>query len=151
VTLGTLGTAITVDAQNGFKDSFESSLSSLQYLAVTGAAAASREELLNDALFSVGSTLSRIKAEQYTLNIQQSILDEKKTALTGTSGSAENLSFLKPLENTNYAIKFIEQYLVKVDLQAIGGNVSSGGVTNPNLVSLFQGISGGGGLLNLTS
>ncbi|WP_420403851.1 DUF1217 domain-containing protein [Nisaea sp.] len=151
VTLGTLGTVITVDAQNGFKDSFEGSLSSLQYLAVTGATAASREELLNDALFTVGSTLGRIKAEQYTLNIQQSILDEKKNALTGSSGSAENLSFLKPLENTNYAIKFIEQYLIKVDLQAVGGTTTSGGPTNPNLVSLFQGISGGGGLLNLTS
>jgi len=152
VTLGTLGTVITVDAQNGFKDNFDSSLSSLQYLAVTGATPASREELLNDALFSVGSTLSRLKAEQYTLNIQQSILDERRNALTGTSGSAENLSFLKPLENTNYALKFIEQYLIKVDLQAIGGDFSSsGGVTNPNLLSLFQGINGGGGLLNLTS
>lgn len=150
VTLGTLGTVITVDAQNDFKGNFESALSSLQYLSVSGAVAADREEILNDALFAVGSTLSRVKAEQYTLNIQKSILDETKSSLTGTSGSAENLSFLKPLENTNYAIKFIEQYLIKVDLQAVGGT-TSGGSTNPGLVSLFQNISGGGGLLNLTS
>ncbi|UUX51211.1 DUF1217 domain-containing protein [Nisaea acidiphila] len=150
VTLGTLGTVITVDAQNDFKDNFESSLSSLQYLAVSGATAEDREELLNDALFSVGSTLSRIKAEQYTLNIQNTILEEQKSALTGTSGSAENLSFLKPLENTNYAIKFIEQYLIKVDLEAVGGSTSAGS-SNAHLVSLFTNISGGGGLLNLTS
>lgn len=149
ITLGTLGTVITVDAQTEFEDNFENSLSSLQYLAVSGATAASREELLNDALFSVGSTLSRIRAEEYTLNIQQTILQEKQTALSGTSGSADSLSFLKPLENTNYAIKFIEQYLIKVDLQAIGGSTTT--TPNANLVGLFQNISGGGGLLNLTS
>lgn len=150
VVLGTLATTITVDAQGGFKEEFENSLSSLQYAAVSGGAAASRESILNDALFSVGSTLSRINAEKFTLNIQQSILSEKQSALSNTSGSAENLDFLKPLENTNYAIKFIEQYLVKKDLEAIGGSTTVQ-PKNAALVGLFQNISGGGGMLNLLS
>lgn len=150
VVLGTLSTTITVDEQGGFKEDFENSLSSLQYAAVSGGAAASRESILNDALFSVGSTLSRINAEKFTLNIQNSILEEKKSSLTNTSGSAESLDFLKPLENTNYAIKFIESYLVKKDLEAIGGSTTVQ-PKNASLVGLFQDISGGGGLLNLLS
>jgi uncharacterized protein DUF1217 len=150
VVLGTLATTITVDAQGGFKEDFENSLSSLQYAAVSGGAAASRESILNDALFSVGSTLSRINAEKFTLNIQKSILTEKQSALSNTSGSAESLDFLKPLENTNYAIKFIEQYLVKKDLEAIGGSTTVQ-PKNAALVGLFQNISGGGGMLNLLS
>jgi hypothetical protein len=145
-----LATTITVDAQGGFKEDFENSLSSLQYAAVSGGAAASRESILNDALFSVGSTLSRINAEKFTLNIQKSILTEKQSALSNTSGSAESLDFLKPLENTNYAIKFIEQYLVKKDLEAIGGSTTVQ-PKNAALVGLFQNISGGGGMLNLLS
>lgn len=150
VVLGTLSTTITVDAQGGFKEDFKNSLSSLQYVAVSGGAAASRESILNDALFSVGSALSRINAEKFTLNIQNSILGEKKSSLTNTSGSAESLDFLKPLENTNYAIKFIEQYLIKKDLEAIGGSTTVQ-PKNASLVGLFQDISGGGGLLNLLS
>ncbi len=150
VVLGTLGTTITVDAQGGFKEDFENSLSSLQYTAVSGGAAASRESILNDALFSVGSTLSRLNAEKFTLNIQNSILSEKQSSFTNTSGSAESLDFLKPLENTNYAIKFIEQYLVKKDLEAIGGSTTVQ-PKNASLVGLFQNISGGGGVLNLLS
>ena len=150
VVLGTLATTITVDAQGGFKEEFENSLSSLQYAAVSGGAAASRESILNDALFSVGSTLSRINAEKFTLNIQKSILTEKQSSLSNTSGSAESLDFLKPLENTNYAIKFIEQYLVKKDLEAIGGSTTVQ-PKNAALVGLFQNISGGGGMLNLLS
>ncbi|WP_193172795.1 DUF1217 domain-containing protein [Nisaea nitritireducens] len=150
VVLGTLSTTITVDAQGGFKEDFENALSSLQYVAVSGGVAASRESILNDALFSVGSTLSRLNAEKFTLNIQNSILGEKKSSLTNTSGSAESLDFLKPLENTNYAIKFIEQYLVKKDLEAIGGSTTTQ-PKNASLVGLFQDISGGGGLLNLLS
>ena len=145
VVLGTLATTITVDAQGGFKEDFENSLSSLQYAAVSGG-----ESILNDALFSVGSTLSRINAEKFTLNIQKSILTEKQSSLSNTSGSAESLDFLKPLENTNYAIKFIEQYLVKKDLEAIGGSTTVQ-PKNAALVGLFQNISGGGGMLNLLS
>jgi hypothetical protein len=72
--------------------------------------------------------------------------------LTNTSGSAEDLSFLKPPENTNYAIKLIEQYIVKKDLEAIGGSTSAQ-PNNAAMVGLFQNISGGGGggLLNLLS
>jgi uncharacterized protein DUF1217 len=150
IALGTLSTTITVDAQGGFKEDFKNALSSLQYVAVSGGVAASRESILNDALFSVGSTLSRINAEKFTLNIQNSILGEKKSSLTNTSGSAESLDFLKPLENTNYAIKFIEQYLIKKDLEAIGGSTTAQ-PKNASLVGLFQDISGGGGLLNLLS
>ena len=150
VVLGTLSTTITVDAQNGFKDTFDDSLSSLQYVAVSGGAAASRETILNDALFAVGSTLSRVNAEKFTLNIQNSILSEKKATLTNTSGSEESLNFLKPLENTNYALKFIEQYLIKKDLEAVGGTTTVQ-PKNASLVGLFQDISGGGGLLNLLS
>ncbi|WP_323797242.1 DUF1217 domain-containing protein [Nisaea sp.] len=150
IALGTLSTTITVDAQGGFKEDFKNALSSLQYVAVSGGLAASRESILNDALFSVGSTLSRINAEKFTLNIQNSILGEKKSSLTNTSGSAESLDFLKPLENTNYAIKFIEQYLIKKDLEAIGGSTTAQ-PKNASLVGLFQDISGGGGLLNLLS
>ena len=113
VVLETLGTTITVDNQGGFKKNFESPLNALHYISVSSGLAGARESVLNDALFSVGSTLSRLKAEKFTLDIQNSILSEKQSLLTNTGGSAENLSFLKPLENTKYALKLIEQYVVK--------------------------------------
>ena len=60
-------------------------------------------------------------------------------------------SFLKPLENTAYAVKFIEQYLIHKDLEAQGASL---GPVNSDaaLVGLVRSIAPNTGLnLNLFS
>ena len=147
VALGSVGTVLTVSAQTGFKDSFNDALSSFSYTVLNGGSIAERTSLLNDALFAAGSTASKLKGEKFALDIQSKILSE-------TSGAGETSSnFLKPLDNTAYAVKFIEQYLIQKDLEAQGGSI---GPVNSNaaLVGLVQNIaasSGSGRNLNLFS
>lgn len=146
IALTTLGTNLTVDAQTYFKGDFEDALSSLQYVSLNGGAAADRESLLNDALFAVGRAAGRLRAEKFTLQIQQTILSEQKAS---SGKPEETLSFFKPGTNTEYAVKFIEQYLIKLDMQAVGGSTQAQ-PKNAALVGLIQNIAGSGGLnLNL--
>ena len=63
--------------------------------------------LLNDALFAAGVIVRKLKEKKVAANIQIQILIEMK----GASGP-EPSTFLKLLQNTQYAVQFIEQYLV---------------------------------------
>jgi hypothetical protein len=146
IALGSVGTVLTVAAQSGFKSSFSAALSSFSYTVLNGGSIAERTSLLNDALFAAGSTASKLKGEKFALDIQSKILSEQ----SGASGETES-TFLKPLENTAYAVKFIEQYLIQKDLEAQGASL---GPVNNNaaLVGLVQSIAPSSGLnLNLLS
>lgn len=146
IALGSVGTVLTVAAQTGFKDSFNSALSSFSYTVLNGGSIAERTSLLNDALFAAGSTASRLKGEKFALEIQGKILAEESGASTATESN-----FLKPLDNTAYAVKFIEQYLIQKDLEAQGASL---GPVNSDaaLVGLVRSIAPSSGLnLNLFS
>lgn len=146
IALGSSGTVLTVGAQTGFKDTFNSALSSFSFTVLNGGSIAERTSLLNDALFAAGSTASQLKGEKFALDIQTKILNEESGASNETDSA-----FLKPLENTAYAVKFIEQYLIQKDLEAQGASL---GPTDPNaaLVGLVRSIAPSSGLnLNLLS
>ena len=146
IALGSVGSALTVSAQTNFEGDFSDALSSFAYTVLNGGSVAERTSLLNDALFAAGSTASKLKGEKFALNIQTQILTEEK----GASGP-EQSNFLKPLQNTKYAIQFIEQYLLQKDLAAQGGSI---GPVNNNaaLVGLIGSIAPSSGLnLNLFS
>jgi hypothetical protein len=146
IALGSVGTVLTVGAQTDFKDSFNSALSSFSYTVLNGGSIAERTSLLNDALFAAGSTASKLKGEKFALEIQSKILAEESGA-----SSEPDSAFLKPLENTAYAVKFIEQYLIQKDLEAQGASL---GPVNSDaaLVGLVRSIAPNTGLnLNLFS
>jgi hypothetical protein len=146
IVLGSVGSVLTVSAQTGFKDTFNDALSSFSFTVLNGGSIAERTSLLNDALFAAGSTASKLKGERFALEIQTKILDEESTA----SGVTDS-NFLKPLQNTAYAVKFIEQYLIQKDLEAQGGSIGPIN-TDAALVGLLQGIGPQSGLnLNLFS
>jgi hypothetical protein len=144
IALTSVGSVLSVSAQTDFKGTFSAALSSFSYTVLNGGSIAERTSLLNDALFAAGSTASKLKGDKFALKIQSKILDEK----TGGSVQTES-NFLKPLENTAYAVKFIEQYLIQKDLEAQGGSL---GPVNNNaaLIGLIRNIAPASGLnLNL--
>lgn len=146
IALGSVGTVLTVAAQTGFKDSFNSALSSFSYTVLNGGSIAERTSLLNDALFAAGSTASKLKGEKFALDIQSKILAEE----SGASSVADS-TFLKPLENTAYAVKFIEHYLIQKDLEAQGATLGPVN-TDAALGGLVRSIAPSSGLnLNLFS
>jgi hypothetical protein len=146
IVLGSSGTVLTVSAQTGFKDTFNDALSSFSYTVLNGGSIAERTSLLNDALFAAGSTASSLKGEKFALEIQSKILAEQ----SGASSETES-TFLEPLKNTAYAVKFIEQYLIQKDLEAQGGSIGPVN-TDAALVGLIRGIAPASGLnLNLFS
>jgi hypothetical protein len=146
IALTSVGTVLNVSAQTDFKDTFSAALSSFSHTVLNGGSVAERISLLNDALFSAGSTASKLKGEKFVLEIQSKILNEE----TGGAEQTES-NFLKPLENTAYAVKFIEQYLIQKDLEAQGGSL--GPVNNDAaLIGLVRNIGPASGLnLNLFS
>ncbi|MDE0809542.1 MAG: DUF1217 domain-containing protein [Alphaproteobacteria bacterium] len=144
IALTSVGSVLSVSAQTDFKDTFNAALSSFSYTVLHGGSVAERTSLLNDALFAAGSTTSKLKGDKFALKIQSTILNEK----TGRSVQTES-TFLKPLKNTAYAVKFIEQYLIQKDLEAQGGSL---GPVNNNaaLIGLIRNIAPASGLnLNL--
>ena len=146
IVLGSVGSVLTVSAQTGFKDTFNSALSSFSFTVLNGGSIAERTSLLNDALFAAGSTASKLKGEKFALEIQSKILGEESGASSETDST-----FLKPLNNTAYAVKFIEQYLIQKDLEAQGGSIGPVN-TDAALVGLVQSIAPASGLnLNLFS
>ncbi|MEQ9334500.1 DUF1217 domain-containing protein [Thalassobaculum sp.] len=124
VTLGSVGSTINVDAQDGFKDAFLASLEAFNTSVLSGGTIDDRTSALNDLLFTAGTTQGRLKAETYALNVQKSVLTEQKTLLEGEGGSAGN--FFKPVQYTAEALKFIERYLVQKDLESQGLSVGGG-------------------------
>lgn len=122
--LDSLSSVLTVDAQRNFKDDFSAALEGYSTTVLSGGSIDDRVKALNDALFAAGRTQSRLQAESYALNIQKSVLTEEKTLLEGDGGGAS--SFLEPIEYTSAALKFIERYLVKKDLETQGFSMASG-------------------------
>lgn len=123
VALDSLGSTITIDAQTSFETNFRTALEGFDYVAATAGDDAARVSALNDALFVAQGTLGRLKAESYALNIQKQIINEEKIAIEGEGGTVGD--FLKPIEFTDEARKFIERYLIQKDLEAQGFSVNS--------------------------
>lgn len=121
--LGSLGSTITIDAQTSFETNFRTALEGFDYVAATAGDDDARVSALNDSLFIAQGTLGRLKAETYALNIQKEILNEERIAIEGEGGGTGD--FLKPIEFTDEARKFIERYLVQKDLEAQGFSVDS--------------------------
>lgn len=122
--LDSLGSVLTVDAQSGFKADFSAALEGYATKVLTGGTIDDRVQALNDALFTAGRAQSKLQAEGYALNMQKTLLTEEKKLLEGDGGDAS--SFLKPVEYTTAALKFIERYLVQKDLEAQGFSMASG-------------------------
>ncbi len=118
LTLDSLGSSITVEAQDSFRDDFLADLKAFNTTVLSGGTIDDRTSALNDALFTVGRVQGKLKAETYALNVQRSVISEETTLLEGDGGSAG--SFFKPIEYTTEALKFIERYLVQKDLEAQG-------------------------------
>ncbi|SDG04890.1 DUF1217 domain-containing protein [Thalassobaculum litoreum] len=123
VAFDSLGSTITIDAQTSFETNFRTALEGFDYVAATAGDDDARVSALNDALFVAQGTLGRLKAESYALNIQKEILNEERIAIEGEGGGTGN--FLKPIEFTDEARKFIERYLIQKDLESQGFSVNS--------------------------
>ena len=144
--LDSLGLNLTISAETTFESTLRGILDTYQTLTLTGGTVADRQAAVQDALIQLSSFGGRLRGEQLALDIQQSILESSQAPTSTEVGSA----FLTPPENTAYAVKFIEQYLIRQEAQAAGAQF---GAVNNNaaLVGLFQGLGGGNGLnLNLT-
>ncbi|WPZ32432.1 DUF1217 domain-containing protein [Thalassobaculum sp. OXR-137] len=147
VALDSLGSTITIDAQTSFESNFRTALEGFDYVAASAGDDTARVSALNDALFVAQGTLGRLKAETYALNIQKQIIGEEKTAIEGEGGTAGD--FLKPIEFTDAARKFIERYLIQKDLESQGFSVNSTYNADAALASQIGSIlPQGNGLLN---
>lgn len=124
VALDSLGSSLTVDAQSSFKDDFSSALESFSTTVLTGGTIDDRIQVLNDALFTAGRVQGNLQAESYALSLQKAIVTGERDQLEGEGGAAS--SFFDPIEYTTEALKFIERYLVKKDLESQGFSVASG-------------------------
>lgn len=124
VSLESLGSILTVDAQDDFKEDFSSTLEGFSTTVLTGGSIDDRIKVLNDALFAAGRVQGGLKAESYALNVQESVITEERSVLEGEGGGAS--AFFKPIEYTPEALKFIERYLVQKDLESQGFSVASG-------------------------
>lgn len=121
ISLGSIGSTLTVEAQDGFKDAFLATLEAFNTTVLTGGTIDDRTSALNDALFSAGTVQGKLKAETYALNLQKSVITAEKNIIEGEGGTAG--SFFKPVEYTAEALKFIERYLVQKDLESQGLSV----------------------------
>ena len=128
VSLGSVGTGLRISGYSNFTNLFDEPLSRYSIKVLNGATLANRMSLLNDVLFSVGSVGSKVKSQKVALDIQSQIL---KSANGG--GDPLESVFLKPTKNTDYAIKFIEKYLLTKDATAQGVTFGS---TNANALLL---------------
>ncbi|MDF1793334.1 MAG: DUF1217 domain-containing protein [Thalassobaculaceae bacterium] len=147
IALGSQGSTLTIDAQTSFESNFRSALEGFDYVAVSAGDDSARVSALNDALFVAQGTLGRLKAESYALKIQREIVNEEKIAIEGDGGSASD--FLKPIEFTDEARKFIERYLIQKDLEAQGFSVDSNYNVNSAIASQIGSIlPQSSGLLN---
>ena len=147
LSLDSLGSVLTIDAQTAFENNFRSALEGYDYVVATAGDDSARVSALNDALFIAQGTLGRLKAESYALNIQKQVISEEKIAIEGEGGGASN--FLKPVEFTDAARKFIERYLIQKDLENQGFSVDSSFNAQTALASQIGSIlPQGNGLMN---
>ncbi|MEC8181903.1 MAG: hypothetical protein VX123_07660, partial [Pseudomonadota bacterium] len=86
-----------------------------------------RASALNDMMVAVGGASGKLTAQRQNLDLQYAIIDSERE-----SNGATGTGFLKPLQNSAFAIKFIEQYLVRKDAEMAGaafGSAATSGAT----------------------
>ncbi len=138
----------TVASEADFKTNVEASIDTYRVAVLSGANTADRRSALNDVLFTVGSTDGHLSSAKQQLTLRSSILSSERDELIGDN--SEN-AFLKPLQNSAYAIKFMEQYLIRKEVQANGGSFGSIDI-KASLVNLIRPIAPPiGGNINLFS
>ena len=124
VTQSTYGN-LRVEAQSDFRATLSDAISAFRRVVLEGGDSAARTSALNDMVIAIGSADSALTVERQTLDLQSAILDNARENDGGGDG------FLKPLENSTFAIKFIEQYLVRKDAEMagarFGATTASGG------------------------
>ena len=74
-----------------------------------------RHKFLFDAHFDVSRSFSKLRTERVRLNVEEALLRAEFNKPMEVESQ-----FLKPLKNTDYAVKFIEKYLLMKDMEATG-------------------------------
>ena len=74
-----------------------------------------RHKFLFDAHFDVSRSFGKLRTERIKLNVEEALLRAEFNKPMEVESQ-----FLKPLQNTDYAVKFIEKYLLIKDLQSTG-------------------------------
>ena len=74
-----------------------------------------RHKFLFDAHFDVSRSFGKLRTERIKLNVEEALLRAEFNKPMEVESQ-----FLKPLQNTDYAVKFIEKYLLIKDLQSKG-------------------------------
>ena len=74
-----------------------------------------RHKCLFDAHFDVSRSFGKLRTERIKLNVEEALLRAEFNKPMEVESQ-----FLKPLQNTDYAVKFIEKYLLIKDLQSTG-------------------------------
>ena len=74
-----------------------------------------RHNFLFDAHFYVSRSFGKLRTERIKLNVEEALLRAEFNKPMEVESQ-----FLKPLQNTDYAVKFIEKYLLIKDLQSTG-------------------------------
>lgn len=137
-----LGVSVTTNAATSFQDNFEDALTDYQHLILSGGSVTEKQDALNDLYFATNSSLGQLTSEKGELDIYDSALKAEREILE--QGTSDGEGFLKLEQNTEYAIKFAERYLITLDSQSngFGSNYNS----DAALVGLVQNIGGGGSL-----
>ncbi|MEC7971107.1 MAG: hypothetical protein VX987_00325, partial [Pseudomonadota bacterium] len=87
-----------------------------------------RSKFLFDAYFDVSRALGKMRAERIKLGVEETLLKTEFNKPLEVESQ-----FLKPLQNTDYAKKFIEKYLLIKDLQSTGVSFTP---TNNNALAI---------------
>ena len=87
-----------------------------------------RSKFLFDAYFDVSRALGKMRAERIKLGVEETLLKTEFNKPVEVESQ-----FLKPLQNTDYAKKFIEKYLLIKDLQSTGVSFTP---TNNNALAI---------------
>ena len=74
-----------------------------------------RHKFLFDAHFDVSRSFGKLRTERIKLNVEEALLRAEFNKPMEVESQ-----FLKPLQNTDYAVKFIEKYLLIKDMQSTG-------------------------------
>lgn len=123
LTLASQGAVLTVGSQSDFKENLTDALDTFRVGVLSGISVDDRISSLNDMLFSVGRTQSNLTAESAALSIQQQIVTSDKETIEGNGGDTSE--FLQEQDYSPAAVKFIEKYLVKKDLESSGVSVGT--------------------------
>ena len=126
ITQSTFGN-LRVEAQRDFQDNLTNAISAYRLAVLQGGDSDARASALNDMMVAVGGASGKLTAQRQNLDLQYAIIDSERE-----SDGATGTGFLKPLQNSAFAIKFIEQYLVRKDAEMAGaafGPAATGGAT----------------------